>query len=277
MDYFEVSLTFPASNEYIGDILVAFLGELGYESFESTDNGLKAYIPQPLFNQDQLSQALQEWNKNSQIAYEVSLIKDQDWNAEWEKNVQPVFVGETCVIRPSFSPSFPEKKYEIIIDPKLAFGTGHHPTTVLMMEFLLEQELRGKKLLDMGCGTGVLSILASMMGAQSVTAIDIDEWAVNNTRKNFELNNVSNVKILQGDATAIPHDKFDLVLANINRNILIQDMHAYSNVLNRKGILILSGFYSEDKPLIESQATKFDLKILNFRSNNNWVSVIFGY
>jgi ribosomal protein L11 methyltransferase len=201
------------------------------------------------------------------------LIPDQNWNEAWEKNYfKPVVIGGECMIRAPFHTEFPNAKYEIIIEPNMAFGTGNHETTATIVESILQNDLTGKTILDMGCGTGILSILASMKGAKHITAIDIDKWSYEGTKENAKLNNIKNIDIFLGDAQLLNHQKFDLIFANIHKNVLLNDMEAYYKVLNQGGNLIMSGFYLEDIPDIKAKAESIGLTDNGFVEKNTWVA-----
>ncbi|MEI8202953.1 MAG: 50S ribosomal protein L11 methyltransferase [Bacteroidota bacterium] len=272
MKYIEVSISHkhPHKNE----ILIASLADVGFESFMENEDGLMAYIQEPMFNEVELKSVLLPFAED-ELKVTVNSIADQNWNAVWESNFQPVMVGDICFIRAPFHPANPEAKYDIIIEPKMSFGTAHHETTSTMIELLLLEDLKEKSLLDMGCGTGVLAIFAEMLGAKPIVAIDNDSWAYENTIENIERNHCSHVTAYQGDAASIENHHYDIVLANINRNILLADMHTYAKTLNPNGLLFMSGFYEEDFKQIEQKANDLGMKNTRKLTKNNWIACVF--
>jgi ribosomal protein L11 methyltransferase len=258
------------------EILIAFLVELGYESFLETENGLSAYIPKSLFDRQKLELLMQDSSDlEFTFSYSFENMEDKNWNAVWESNYEPVLIDNTCSIRAPFHPKKDVDK-EIILEPKMSFGTAHDPTTSQMISYLLEEDCAEKNVLDMGAGTGILAILAAMRGAKNVLAIDNDEWAYNNCCENVEKNQINVVKTVLGDANSIENEQYDIILANINRNILLQDMHLYAKALNKNGILLLSGFYLHpDLPVIEEVAKKYNLVMDSYREQENWTAARF--
>ena len=253
MEYCEIKLTITPTVPF-AEIIMAELGDAGYDSFVETDSGLLAYIPKNQYDEEKLKAVLRSV-EGCQATYELATIPDQDWNAAWEKEHQPVMVDNFCWIYAPFHQPNPNAEYNILIEPKMSFGTAHHPTTYMMLQLLNSEPLAGKRVLDMGSGTGVLSIFAEKRGAAYVEAIDNDEWAYRNALENLENNNCRNIKALLGDAALLTPDKrFDVVVANINRNILLRDMHCYTAVLAPGGTLLLSGFYEHDIPAIRAKA-----------------------
>lgn len=280
INYLRVSCDVKQLPEYASDLLVYEMGELGFESFETENNEFFAYIKESIFDKGKLQQLIDETKEIYQvyITYSLETIEQKNWNEEWEKNYfQPIVVGNKCLIRSSFHTNLPATQYDIIIDPKMAFGTGHHETTSLMLEWILEEKIENKSFLDMGCGTAVLAILASMRGANPVWAVDIDEWSYKNAVENSALNNVSLTKIALGGSEVINGQMFDYIIANINLNVLIENMHTYVMSLNKGGILIMSGFYFEDIAKIEAKATLLGLQQVDYKQKNNWVSVKFRF
>ena len=280
INYLRVSCDVKQLPEYASDLLVYEMGELGFESFETENNEFSAYIKESIFDESKLRQLIDQTKEIYQvyITYLVETIEQKNWNEEWEKNYfQPIVVGNKCLIRSSFHTNLPATQYDIIIDPKMAFGTGHHETTSLMLEWILEEKIENKSFLDMGCGTAVLAILASMRGANPVWAVDIDEWSYKNAVENSALNNVSLTKIALGGSEVINGQMFDYIIANINLNVLLENMHTYVMSLNRGGILIMSGFYFEDIAKIEAKATLLGLQQVDYKQKNNWVSVKFRF
>jgi len=278
MDYFAVSFIITPTSSTVSDVLASILVESGYESFSETQEGMTAYVPSAQFNESTLNEFIPETLYGSAISYTWELIPGQDWNHEWEKNYfQPIVIGSACVIHSSFHTGYPKTTWDIVIDPKMAFGTGHHETTSLMIEYLLELDPKGQSFLDMGCGTAVLAILASMKGAGPLLGIDIDEWACENALENIRLNGTPTIEILQGDAQSLEgKDPFDLVFANINRNILLNDMEAYVNTMHPGSYLYMSGFYTEDLPFIQAKAESLGLSFIDSKSRNNWCACRFS-
>lgn len=278
MKYLEFTFRTTPCTETVNDVLSAVLGEVGFESFVEQENGIAAYIQQDLFNADTLKQALEEFPlPDTQIEYSSVEAEDKDWNEEWEKNFfQPIVIGDRCVIHSTFHHDVPQAEYDIVINPQMAFGTGHHETTSLIIGELLESDLQGKALLDMGCGTSILAILARMRGASPCTAIDIDEWCVRNSLENIELNGVNNIAVFQGDASSL-EDKgpFDVVIANINRNILLADMKHYIARMNPGAELLMSGFYIDDIHVIREEAERNGLHFVHHHEKNRWAAVKF--
>ena len=275
MDYSEIKLTITPVVPF-AEIIMAELGDAGYDSFVETDTGLLAYIPKDQYDEAALKAVIASV-EGCKITYELSTIPDQDWNAEWEKEHQPVMVEDFCWIYAPFHSPNPQAEYNILIEPKMSFGTAHHPTTYLMLKLLNSEPLAGKRVLDMGSGTGVLSIFAEKRGAAYVEAIDNDEWAYRNALENLENNNCRNIKALLGDAALLTPDKrFDVVVANINRNILLRDMPSYISVLAPGGTLLLSGFYEHDIPAIRAKAEASGLAFDHYESRQDWVAVKFG-
>lgn len=279
MDYYELKFTYTSElpTEIINDVLSAELGEIGFESFETHDAGLLAYVPVSAYNREAIEEKLKAFPlEDVRFSYSSEPIVSKDWNEEWEKNYfQPIRIGKECIIRASFHPDESGFRHTILIDPKMAFGTGNHDTTRLMITELLQTPFSGERVLDMGCGTAVLAILARKLGAGETVAIDIDEWAYDNAKENIELNDVDGIDVRQGGAEQIRSgEQFDLILANINRNILLNDMAAYAAAMKNGARLFLSGFYMEDIPLLEAEAVKNGLQLLKTRSSNNWAMMV---
>ncbi|MFA5045977.1 MAG: 50S ribosomal protein L11 methyltransferase [Paludibacter sp.] len=274
MDYIEINFSIYPYEEYISDVLALELGEIGFDSFIPSLEGLSAYIPKSAFDELKIKNLLSDFPFEATIDYKVTQIESKNWNEEWEKNYfEPIVIGNDCVIHSSFHKNIPKATYDIVIDPKMAFGTGHHETTSLVIAQLLLMDLSGKTLLDMGCGTAVLAILGSMRGAKDIMAIDIDTWCTENSIENISINKISNIDVKLGGAELLKDLHFDIILANINRNILLTDMEYYAACLSSGGELYMSGFYVEDIPLIEAEANKNGLKLLEFKDKNNWVVV----
>lgn len=278
MNYYELRFTYqsPIETEILNDVLAAELGEIGFESFTQDEQGLQGYISDQLYDEAQLKAALAAFPlEETTIHYVCTPVESKDWNEEWEKNYfKPIRIGNDCLIRASFHEPELGYAYTIIIDPKMAFGTGNHETTYLMISWMLEENLLGKRLLDMGCGTAVLAILARMKGAEKVVAIDIDEWAYENALENIRLNHTDEIEVVLGGAERISaFAPFEVIFANINRNILLQDMHHYAASLQPGGQLFMSGFYLEDLPVIEEECRRNGLRMEGYKERHNWVAV----
>jgi ribosomal protein L11 methyltransferase len=252
------------------EVLVAELAELGFESFVETDEGVKAYIVASDWNEGLLAELMTSQIEDQKIEWNSSEIEAINWNAEWEKSFDPIIVDNKCLIRAPFHEVEGSFEYVINIEPKMSFGTGHHSTTHLMMGEMMNMDWKGKHVLDMGAGTAVLAILAEMMGAESVDAIDIDEWAYLNSIENLERNNCSRIKSYQGGAELLTDQVYDTILANINRNILLRDMKEYVKVLKTGGEILFSGFYVQDIPELERVGGELGLKLLLQRERNEW-------
>lgn len=278
MNYYELAFNYisPVETSLLNDILASELGEIGFESFTGNENGLQGYIPEGSYDEEKLKQKLADFPlDNVTIQYTATYIKSKDWNEEWEKNYfKPIRIGHECLIRASFHAEEPGYAHTILIDPKMAFGTGNHETTFLMISEMLKLDLTGKELLDMGCGTAVLAILAQQKKAARVVAIDIDEWAYQNALENIRLNNTPEIQVALGDAGQIrDFGKFDVVFANINRNILLRDIQHYAACMKPDALLFMSGFYTEDIPAIESVCRENGLVLLSHTAKNNWTAV----
>lgn len=278
MKYFEFTFRTQPCTETVNDVLAAILGEVGFESFVECEGGLTAYIQQTLCDENAIKIAITEFPlPDTDITYTYTEAEDKDWNEEWEKNFfQPIVIDNRCVIHSTFHKDYPKAEYDIVINPQMAFGTGHHETTSSILGELLEADLKGKSVLDMGCGTSILAILASMRGAEKVTAIDIDDWCVNNSRDNIALNGISNITVELGDASLLNgREPFDVVIANINRNILLQDMPAYAACMKKGSELYISGFYTEDIPVLREKAESLGMEYVHHREKHNWAAVKF--
>ncbi len=273
-NYIKINFVFDEYEEFKSDIVSASLAPIGFESFVVVDDKLEAFINIDLFSTESLNEILANLPIEIGLSYTKEEIESINWNEEWEKNYfEPIIISDKCVIHSSFHKDYPELKYDIIIDPKMAFGTGHHETTSLMIAEILEMDLYGKSVLDMGCGTAVLAILAKMRGAEKVAAIDIDNWCTENSEENVQKNKVSGIEVLLGGAELLVNKKFDVVIANINRNILLQDMASYVACLNPNGELFMSGFYVEDIEVLENKARELGLALQYFKSKNNWAVI----
>jgi ribosomal protein L11 methyltransferase len=264
---FSVSPKEPAT-----EILIAQLASIGFESFVENENGVSAYIKERDWNAT-LLEGIQILNSDEfKITYKQDVIEQTNWNSEWEKNFKPIQVDGLVSIRAPFHAN-PNLEFDIVIEPKMSFGTGHHETTHMMIQHLINLDLTNKKVLDMGCGTGILAIFAEMKGAKNIEAIDIDNWCYQNSLENIARNNCNRIAVFEGGASLLLNKKYDLIIANINRNILLHDMSTYIDCLNPNGMLLLSGFYQEDIPIIDAEVSKYDLKIDKIIERNNWVAL----
>jgi ribosomal protein L11 methyltransferase len=281
MKYYEVNFKVQPLSQDACDILAALAGEAGFETFEETDEGLKGYVQQALFDADALDQTLQFFPmEGTHILYNVTEAEDKDWNEQWEQEgFEPIVIGNNQMIIHDgrHLPEQSTAEITIEIDAHLAFGTGTHETTQMVCTTLLEASLKDKNILDAGCGTGILGIAALKLGAKHVTAYDIDEWSVDNTRHNAVINHVDeHMTVLCGDASLLDstNERFDYVLANINRNILLNDMERFRKVMTKGGTLIMSGFYTEDIPLLEDKGKELGLHLIRQREDNHWSCII---
>ncbi|AUC23937.1 ribosomal protein L11 methyltransferase [Polaribacter sejongensis] len=273
MDNIYIEYNFTVTpKEPATEILIAELGEVGFESFVENENGVTAYIQKDDWSATVLDDIFVLNSEEFSIEYDQKEIEQTNWNAEWEKNFSPIQVEDVVSIRAPFHEN-PNLKYDIVIEPKMSFGTGHHETTHMMVQHLLQLDLEGKKTLDMGCGTGILAIFAEMKGANPIDAIDIDNWCYENSVENVERNNCKNISVFEGEAALLVDKKYDVIIANINRNILLMDMQAYTNCLNDNGVLLLSGFYKDDIPVIDAEVSKYNLKLETVIERNNWVAL----
>lgn len=302
MKYLEFTFTTCPSDEAVQDVLAAVLAEVGFDSFVHTDSldlprqaltdnpeapvfapkaevdHFKAYIQTALYDKIALENALSEFPvPGVTITYEQVEAEDKDWNEEWERNYfQPLVVDNRCVISSTFHKDAPRAEYNIIIDPRMSFGTGHHATTSQMISRILNDDMVGKEVLDMGCGTSILAILARMRGAAHCLAIDIDEWCVDNSLENISLNKVDGIDVCLGDASALAgKGPFDLVIANINRNILLSDLQRYVPCMKEGASIYMSGFYVDDIPVIRAEAERQGLHFVDARDLDNWACVKF--
>ena len=273
MDNIYIEYNFTVTpKEPATEILIAELGNVGFESFIENKNGVMAYIQKVSWN-DSILDSIFVLNSNEfLIDYIKSEVAQTNWNAEWEKNFEAIHVDNLVSIRAPFHKN-PHLKYDIVIEPKMSFGTGHHETTHMMIQHLLNLNLDNKKVLDMGCGTGILAIFAEMKGANPTDAIDIDNWCYLNSLENIGRNNCQFISVFEGDSSLLINKKYDVIIANINRNILLADMKTYTNSLNHNGVLLLSGFYKEDILVINQEVSKFNLKLETTIERNNWVAL----
>ncbi|MFJ1262447.1 50S ribosomal protein L11 methyltransferase [Capnocytophaga canis] len=254
------------------EILVAELAEWGFESFVDTERGILAYIQESLWNEHILDEIYILKSEEFLITYSFRTIEQVNWNEEWEKNFDPISVDGLCTVRAPFHPKT-DTKYDIIIEPKMSFGTGHHETTYMMLQFLLQTDFSGKSVLDMGCGTSVLAIMSEKRGTTKITAIDIDDWCVENSIENIQRNDCKCIEVKLGDASLLKNEHFDVVIANINRNVLLNDLSLYAATLSQNGMVLLSGFYKSDMPVILEECSKHGLSFVENLERNEWVAV----
>ena len=274
-DYMQVRLEVEPCSEVATDVLAAMLGEIGYESFVPDETGVTAFVPQGTYDEAQLETVLGQFPlEGVKVTRQTTFVPGQDWNEEWEKHYfKPIVVGDECVIHSTFHKDVPQARYDVLIDPKMAFGTGHHETTTLMLQAILATDFTGRSVLDMGCGTAVLAILAGMKGASAVVAVDIDEFATENAQENVRLNRVPDIEVRLGGIEVLKQETFDFIFANINRNILLADMHAYVERMKSGSRLFMSGFYVEDIPAIRSEAERLGLRFAGHAEKNRWARV----
>lgn len=282
MNYIEVRFEIVSEmaaalpQEMYSEILVALLGELQYESFTETEVGFNAYIQEEDFSEEALKAIDLSHIPHHSFRFETEVMVQKNWNAEWEKNFPMIEVDGRCCVRAPFHEKPDGVVYDILIEPKMSFGTGHHETTFMMMQHILDMDVSGFTVLDMGCGTGVLAILTAMKSAGEVTAIDIDEWSYENTIENIDRNNCKDIKVQLGDASLIPNKAtYDLILANINRNILLNDMETYVKSMKPNAQILFSGFFENDISLLKEKATGLGLTFIGKLSKNRWASLRF--
>lgn len=280
MEYVKVTYRTEDVEEWANDLLASMLGEVGFESFEETSRGIIGYCPAPSFDEEAMKQIVTELPiaDASSIAYRIETIADQNWNAVWEQNgYEPIEISSECIVHASNKEISREYKYDIIINPVQSFGSGYHETTRMILNYLLDMDIDDKAVLDMGCGTGVLGILACLRGAGSLVAVDIDEWSWRNAIENIEANDIEGAEVVLGDASQLTDfpNCFDIVLANINRNILLNDMEAYVGTMADNAQLIMSGFYLDDLEMIRQKAESLGLHYINHKTDNDWTAVRF--
>lgn len=277
-DYTRVKFTVTPNEEVATDVLAALLADAGFESFVPEEDGMSAYVPQALYDADAVAAVVAGFPlEGFEITYDSEFIEGEDWNAEWEKNYfQPIVLGEECVIHSTFHKDVPKARYDILIDPKMAFGTGYHQTTCHMLRAILAQDMTGKSVLDMGCGTALLAILARKHGASNVVAIDIDEFAFENAKENVVLNGTPDIEVRLGGANTIKeNESFDYVIANINRNILLMDMVNYARCMHSGSQIFISGFYIDDMEVLKEEAARHGLRYLDYAEDNRWAMMRF--
>jgi ribosomal protein L11 methyltransferase len=276
MKYIQVAFSFTAIEAYQQDLLIAELGDIGFNTFEEVEGGFLAFVDLSTYSEDQLKNVLEQFEGEFECNYTVSEIEGKNWNEEWEKNFEPLIINDQCYVRATFHEARPEYLYEIVIDPKMAFGTGHHQTTTMMMQYLLETDVEDKEILDMGCGTAILAILAAKKGAGRLLAIDNDEVCYLSSVENAALNGITNLDALCGGKEVIPDATFDMILANINRNILLDQIPTYAKVLKAQGSIFFSGFYeSPDLQMIKEACEPFGMKYINHKKIGEWVAACF--
>lgn len=271
MDYIKLEVK---TEDHFQDILIGRLSLLGFEAFQEHDLQFDAWIANNLWS-DELEVDIKALQKEYEFSYQIETIKHQNWNAKWEADYEAICIDDFCAVRASFHDPYTQVKYEIIIDPKMAFGTGHHATTTMVMEQMREIELENKKVLDYGCGTGILAILASMMGAKPILAIDYDKLASDNTLENVAINKVENIEVAQGDINYVKDADYDVILANINRNVILQSIDRLNTLVKKNGILITSGYLPEDENIVKSAAEKLNFSLHMRTFKENWLCLTF--
>ena len=276
MKYTAVNFVSSEIQDWQKDLLIAELGDIGFDTFDDIEEGFEAYVPSSNLDLQALETVLLANAEGYAIDYEIQDIKEENWNKLWESNFNPIIVDDLCYVRATFHSSKPSFPYEIIIDPKMSFGTGHHQTTSMMLSYILENDFIDKEVLDMGCGTGILAILASKRGAKSVLAVDYDEVCVSSVEENCQLNSIANIDTLLGSKEVIAGQSFDVILANINRNILLDQMSTYADNLPVNGELYLSGFYEEeDLPILRQCCDDLSLTYVNHKVMDRWCAARF--
>jgi len=258
MNYIQLNIELSPLEPW-SDIFISTLADEGFDSFEETPKGFKAFVLKEQFDASVIDTLKEKYKKEVELKYTVEDLPDVNWNAQWESSFAPIEMGDWCVVKAPFHNIEKKYLYEIIIEPKMSFGTGHHQTTYLMMQEMKNIDWNNKRVLDMGSGTGILAILAEKMGAKDLVAIDIDEWAFENCIENIEKNNCKHIQVLKGDVTAIDNKGFDVVLANINRNILLNDMHIYVQSMRKGGLLLMSGFLLQDVEVLKEKIVSLGL------------------
>ncbi len=271
MDYLEFKIK---CLEEFQEILIAELAEIGFDSFLENEDGIDAYILESEFNREKFSEIISEYQEAGQISLTEGVMPKVNWNEEWEKNYDPIEVEDLVYVRASFHDSKPGFKHEIVINPKMSFGTGHHATTYQMLRHQGELDHTGKRVLDVGSGTGILAIMAHLLGARQVEAFDIDDWCVDNGNENFDLNDLSTRMGLGTIREVNPSGSFDIILANINKNVLLDELVIYSGLLTPNGFLLLSGFYTEDIEDLVNAAATLGLALQKKSSKDNWAALI---
>jgi len=270
MIYTQISFRLHPDTPENREILVAVVSDLPFESFDENEELVLGYIPGESFDLDEIAAITTPLPFSVTVTTES--IPDQNWNEVWEKNYfKPLLIGNRCLVRAPFHTDYEDAEFELVIEPKMAFGTGNHETTTLVAEQILDMDLSGQTVLDMGCGTGILGMLASLKGAKSITAIDIDRWSFESTSENARLNHISNLVAKLGDASLLGEQKYEVIFANIHKNVIINDLPVYESVLEPGGKLYLSGFYTHDMPDVQAKAESLRLRATGFQEKNNWV------
>ncbi|NBC83181.1 MAG: 50S ribosomal protein L11 methyltransferase [Bacteroidetes bacterium] len=276
MNYIELTITFQQYQSEYSDILIAELSELDFDSFQEEEESLKAYTANPRFDKKSI-EALQVQYPDIPFQFTIRNLENVNWNEEWEKHFDPILINECCHIRAPFHKALPGIKYDIVIEPKMSFGTGHHATTTLMIDYLLETDCTQKVVLDMGCGTGVLGILTRMKNALHIDFVDNDDWAFLNTAENCGRNDLTGYDVFKGGIEAVPGDKkYDIILANINRNVLLEQIMFYAQWLNKDGVLLLSGILIDDKEVIQKECAVNRLQFISEKHKNEWIAMKFS-
>ena len=276
MQYKEIDIKFNPANQY-KDILIAQLYNIDFDSFLEYEKGIKAYVKIDVFSEEKFNKIIKDISLNIDIEFKIINLENKNWNEKWEANFSPVFVGKKCVIRADFHLKSNDVEYDIVINPKMSFGTGHHETTHLMIEKMFDLNFYNKKVIDIGCGTSVLSILASKLKAQTITAIDTDIWAYNNSIENIDRNNVSNVNLINDNIYNIKHQQFDIILANINRNVILEDITTYATFVTEKSDVLLSGFLKEDTAEILKKSEQLGFELVDSKNKNKWQIIHLKY
>lgn len=273
-DYISLRVDADPCNETITDLVAAFLCDIGFESFSPDETGVTAFIKDNLYDENAVKEALSDFPVECRFSFSAEKVEGEDWNEEWEKNYfQPIIVDGECVVHSSFHKDVPSARYDIVVDPKMAFGTGHHSTTLNMMRHILATDMAGKSVIDMGTGTGILAILCKMKGAGSVVGIEIDPFAWENAVENARLNDTE-IEFICGDASSLAKtEPADIFLANINRNVITSDIGAYASRLKSGGTMYLSGFYTEDVAVVEKAAAPYGLVVEGMLEDKNWVAL----
>lgn len=273
-DYIALRVDIEHCSADATDLLAAFLADMGYESFEPDDNGLTAYIQANDFNRSDAEALATDFPIDCKMRFSDKLVKGENWNEEWEKHYfEPIVVGGKVVVHSSFHTDVPQADFDIVVDPKMAFGTGHHATTSMMLRLILDSDMAGKSVIDLGTGTGILAMLAKMKGASDTVGIDIDEDAVANARENAQINHCD-ITFFKGDASSLQNEApADYLFANINRNVLLNDMERYSRALKPGGSLFLSGFYEEDIPMLEQKGNQYGMQLEKRLTDNRWAAM----